>query len=196
MTATILVFAGSNRTGAWSGRLADAATKTLALAGALPTRIVLRDYPLPIMDEDLQAERGVPEPAINLARQISGHDGLLIATPEYNGSLPPLLKNAIDWASRVKSHNGKPLNAFAGKPVALCSSSTGHFAGIRAIGHLRAILSHIGCEVVASQCSLPHAGEAFDEDGELREARHRAALDKLAKSLIERASMLSLVRSR
>ena len=181
MSARILVFSGSNRSGAFSGKVADCAVKTLALQGAVPTRILLSDYPLPIMDEDLERERGVPEQASQLARQIHEHNGLLIATPEYNGSLPPLLKNAIDWVTRVRIDGAR---AFAGKPVGLASSSDGQYAGIRAIGHLRAILSHIGCEVVAAQCSVARAQEAFDEDGNFRQKHLQAHMERLAKALI------------
>ena len=81
--------------------------KELALQGAEVTRISLADYPLPIMDEDLEKEKGVPENAVQLARQIAAHDGLLIASPEYNASIPPLLKNTIDWVSRVRKDGGR-----------------------------------------------------------------------------------------
>jgi NAD(P)H-dependent FMN reductase len=185
MTARILVFAGSIRSGAFSGKVADRAVKTLALQGATPTRILLSDYPLPIMDEDLERERGIPEMAERLARQIHDHDGLLIATPEYNGSLPPLLKNAIDWVTRVKVGGAR---AFSGKPVGLASSSDGQYAGIRSIGHLRAILSHIGCEVVAAQCSVPRAQEAFDADGNFLQKHLQAHMERVARSLIERCA--------
>src|SRR5690606_30831565 len=162
MTPKILVFAGSIRTGAYSGKTADAAQKELALQGAEVTRISLADYPLPIMDQDLEAESGVPENAYKLARLFVAHDGILIATPEYNGSMPPLLKNAIDWISRVRTDKGKPLRPLPGRVVAICSSSDGHFAGIRSASHLRQVLSHIQMEVIAPQCSVPKAGEAFD----------------------------------
>src|SRR5690606_39682348 len=109
MTPKILVFAGSIRSGAYSGKTADLAQKELAIQGAEVTRISLADYPLPFMDQDLEAEKGVPENAIKLARLFIAHDGILIATPEYNGSLPPLLKNAIDWISRVREDGGQKL---------------------------------------------------------------------------------------
>ncbi len=185
MTPTILVFSGSNRSGAFSGKVADCAVKALALAGAEPTRILLVDYPLPLMDEDLERQRGIPEPAQKLARQIAGHDGLLISTAEYNGSIPPLVKNTIDWVTRVRLDGGR---AFAGKPVGLASSSDGQYAGIRAIGHLRAILSHIGCEVVAAQCSVPRAQEAFDDDGNFRQKHLQQHMERLVKSLIAHCS--------
>ena len=98
----ILVFAGSIRTGALSGKLAALAAKELALADADVTRISLADYPLPIYNGDLEKEKGIPENAVKLARLIAAQQGVFIATPEYNNSLPPLLKNTIDWVSRNK----------------------------------------------------------------------------------------------
>ena len=191
MNPKILVFAGSIRTGAYSGKTADAATKELALQGAEITRISLADYPLPIMDQDLEAEEGVPDNAVKLARLFIDHDGILIATPEYNGSMPPLLKNTIDWISRVRRDRGIPVRPLAGRVVALCSSSDGHFAGIRSASHLRAVLSHIQMEVIAPQVSVPHAGEAFDDDGNFHEERLRNGMERLCRTLIERAAMLS-----
>ncbi len=160
-TPKILVFAGSIRSGAFSGKNADAAMKELALQGAEVTRISLADYPLPIMDQDLEAEKGVPDNALKLARLFVEHDGVLIATPEYNGSIPPLLKNTIDWISRVKGDRREPLKPFTGKVVAVCSSSDGHFAGIRSANHLRAVLSHIQMEVISPQVSVPNGGRGL-----------------------------------
>lgn len=191
MTPKILVFAGSIRTGAYSGKTADAAQKELALQGAEVTRISLADYPLPIMDEDLEAEKGVPENAYRLARLFVAHDGILIATPEYNGSIPPLLKNAIDWISRVREDAGRPLRPLPGRVVALCSSSNGHFAGIRSASHLRQVLAHIQVDVIAPQLSVPNAGEAFDEDGAFVAERLRKTMTQVCAALIERAWLLS-----
>ncbi len=191
MTPKILVFAGSIRTGAYSGKTADAAQKELALQGAEVTRISLADYPLPIMDEDLEAEKGVPENAYRLARLFVAHDGILIATPEYNGSIPPLLKNAIDWISRVREDAGRPLRPLPGRVVALCSSSNGHFAGIRSASHLRQVLAHIQVDVIAPQLSVPNGGEAFDEDGAFVAERLRKTMTQVCAALIERAWLLS-----
>lgn len=191
MAARILVFAGSNREGAFSGRTADAAMKELALQGAEVTRISLADYPLPIMDEDHEKDRGIPESAVQLARQIAAHDAVLICTPEYNGSVPPLLKNAIDWVSRVKSDGGRALRPYPGKVVGVCSSSNGHFAGIRSANHLRAILAHIGMEVVSAQVSVPNGAEAFDADGAFRDERLTKGMTRLCESLIEHARAFS-----
>jgi NAD(P)H-dependent FMN reductase len=187
----ILVFAGSIRTGAYSGKVADAAVKELAVQGAEVTRISLADYPLPIMDQDLEKESGVPRNALKLARLFASHDALLVATPEYNGSIPPLLKNAIDWVSRVKTDGNVALRPLPGKVVGICSSSDGHFAGIRSATHLRAVLSHIQMEVIAPQVSVPNGADAFDETGNFRDDRLRKGMARLCRTLIERAAMLS-----
>lgn len=187
----ILVFAGSIRTGAYSCKTADAATKELAVHGADVTRISLADYPLPLMNEDLEEEKGIPDNAVKLARLIAAHDAVLIATPEYNSSIPPLLKNTIDWVSRVSKDGGKPLHPYPGKVVGLCSSSDGHFAGVRCIIHLRAVLSHIGMQVIAPQVSVPNAGEAFDDDGNFVDERLRKGMKRLCSTLIEHAQLFS-----
>ncbi|RUU05523.1 NAD(P)H-dependent oxidoreductase [Mesorhizobium sp. USDA-HM6] len=188
----ILVFAGSLRAGAFSGRTADAAQKELALQGAEVTRISLGDYPLPILDEDLAKEKGIPENAVTLGRQIAAHDGLLIATPEYNGSLPPLLKNSIDWVSLSRRDGGRSFRPLAGKVVGLCSSSKGHFAGIRAINHLRAVLVRCQMEVVTPECSVPEGGNAFDEDGNFRDERLHQSMERLCRTLIETSRLQSV----
>ncbi|RUM98531.1 NADPH-dependent oxidoreductase [Pseudaminobacter arsenicus] len=191
MTARILVFAGSLRNGAFSIRTADAATRELALQGAEVTRISLGDYPLPIMDENLEKEHGVPENAVKLGRQIAAHDGFLIASPEYNSSIPPLLKNALDWVSRVRKDNGRPFKPYAGKVAALCSSSDGNFGGLRGLYHLRSVLMNCQVEIITPQCSVARASEAFDENGDFREERLRHSMENVVRTLIERALMLS-----
>ncbi|TPN84098.1 NAD(P)H-dependent oxidoreductase [Mesorhizobium sp. CU2] len=187
----ILVFAGSVRIGAYSGRTADVAQKGLAMQGAEVTRISLGDYPLPIRDEDLEKEKGVPDSAVKLGRQIAAHDGILIVTPEYNGSIPPLLKNSIDWVSRVRTDGGRSLKPLVGKVAGLCSSSNGHFAGIRCINHLRAVLVRCQMEVVTPECSVPEGGSAFDGDGNFRDERLTRSMEHLCRTLIETSRMKS-----
>jgi chromate reductase len=187
----ILVFAGSVRTGAFSGRTADVAQKSLAMHGAEVTRISLADYPLPILDEDLEKEKGVPENAVKLARLIATHDGLLIATPEYNGSIPPLLKNSIDWVSRVRRDGARSFRPLSGKPAGLCSSSDGKFAGIRCINHLRAVLVRCQMEVITPECSVSGASDAFADDGHFKDERLRQSMEHLCRTLIETSRMLS-----
>jgi chromate reductase len=191
MSVRILVFAGSVRVGAFSGQTADVAQKELAVQGAEVTRISLGDYPMPIVDQNLERESGVPENALKLARQIAAHDGMLIASPEYNSSIPPLLKNAIDWVSRVRKDGERPFKPYAGKVAGLCSSSDGNFAGMRGLYHLRSVLMNCGVEIITPQCSVARAQEAFDEKGDFREERLRTMMTKVCATLIERAAMFS-----
>lgn len=187
----ILVFAGSIRTSAFSGKVADIAQRELALAEAEVTRISLGDYPLPLMNEDLEREEGIPQPALQLARQILAHDGLLIASPEYNASIPPLVKNALDWVSRVRRDGDRAVRPFADKAVALCSSSDGVFAGMRGLYHLRAVLMACGAEVITPQCSVGHASKAFDEHGAFADERTHHQMETVCRVLVERAAQMS-----
>lgn len=188
----VVVFAGSIRSGAYSGQTADAATKMLATLGGEVTRISLADYPLPIMNQDLEDEEGIPENAMKLARIINQHDGLLIATPEYNSSLPPLLKNTLDWLSRISADSdGRKLKPFEGKIAALCSSSPGAFGGMRALTHLRPVCMNIGLEVITPQCSVSSAGSAFDDNGELKNERSRKIMENTCKTLLQHCKLLS-----
>jgi len=191
MSAKILVFAGSIRSGAYSGKVADCAQKELVVQGADVTRISLADYPLPIMNEDLEKEKGVPENAIKLARLFDAHDALMICTPEYNGGMPPLVKNTIDWVSRVSKDGNKALKPYNGRVAGICSSSDGHFAGIRSAAQLRQVLSHIQMELISPQVSVPNAGQAFDDKGDFKEERLRKGMTRACATLIEHAKLLS-----
>lgn len=191
MIPKILVFAGSNRTGAYSGRTAAAAVRELALQGAEATRISLSDYPMPILDQNLEDSEGIPESAMRLGRMIAAHDGLLIVTPEYNSSIPPLLKNTIDWVSRISKDGDTQIKPFSGKIAALCASSPGKLGGVRALGHLRPVLMNVGVEVVTPQCSVGGAGQVFDEEGNLTDARATGMMENVCRTLCRHASLLS-----
>ena len=121
----ILVIPGSLRTGSLNARLAAAAAHELAQAGVDVTRLSLGDFPLPIYDGDLQAKSGVPKHAINLKRMIGSHHGVLLVTPEYNSSVPPLVKNTIDWLSRVQDANEARGQVFRERPFAIAAASQG-----------------------------------------------------------------------
>lgn len=185
MTARILVFAGSIRTGAFSGQMADAAEKELTRQGAKVMRITLADYQLPIMNEDLEAEEGIPENAMKLGRLFAEHDGLMICSPEYNASIPPLLKNTVDWVSRISRDDDKPFRPYAGLTVGLCSTSNGAFAGMRGLYHLRAVLMNCGTQIVTEQCSVGGAADAFNDDGTLKNERQAKMLSAVCASLIK-----------
>src|ERR1700729_4558671 len=137
----ILVIPGSLRTGSLNARLAAAAGDQFAQAGADVTRISLGDFPLPIYDGDLQSKSGVPKHAINLKRMIGAHHGVLMVTPEYNSSVPPLVKNIIDWGTRVQDVQESRGQVFRGRAFAIAAASEGRLGGSRALAALRLILS-------------------------------------------------------
>ncbi|WP_099867119.1 NADPH-dependent FMN reductase [Pararhizobium haloflavum] len=187
MTPKVLVFPGSVRSGSFNASLADAAARELAVLGADVTRLSLGDYPLPIMDEDLQAREGIPENAMKLGRQIAHHDAVFVACPEYNSSIPPLLKNAIDWVSRISKDGDRALKPWKGTLVALGSASNGRFAGARGLYHVRSVMMNVGAEVVTAQCSIGAAAKAFDASGTLIDERAAAALATTCRALVEQS---------
>ena len=195
MSATkILVIPGSTRTGSFNVRLAAAATKEFVLAGAAVTRISLADYSLPIYDADLEAQSGVPKNAVDLKRMIGTHHGVLFVTPEYNASVPPLLKNAIDWVSRVRLRDEAPLQVFRDRAFAIAAASEGKFGGMRALMALRQILT-LGCgaTVIPLQFALSAADQAFDENEQLKDARDAAGLRALVRQLINVAQQMQMM---
>src|SRR3979490_2904443 len=133
----ILVLAGWVRPDSRNARLAAAAAYQFAQAGAEVTRISLGDFPLPIYDGDLQAKSGVPKNAINLKRMIGAHHGVLIVTPEYNSSVPPLVKNTVDWVTRVQDAPEARGQVFRERPFAIAAASAGRLGGTRALAALR-----------------------------------------------------------
>ena len=133
----ILIIPGSLRTGSQNARLAAVVAEEFVRADVEVTRISLGDFPLPIYDADLQANSGVPASAINLKQMIGAHHGILIVTPEYNASLPPLLKNAIYWISCVQSPHETRGQVFHERAFAIASASAGRFGGARCLAQLR-----------------------------------------------------------
>jgi chromate reductase, NAD(P)H dehydrogenase (quinone) len=181
----ILVIPGSLRTGSINARLAAAAAHEFAKAGADVTRISLGDFPLPVYDGDLQTKSGVPKNAINLKRMIGAHHGVLIVTPEYNASVPPLVKNTIDWVSRVQDLHETRGQVFRGRPFAIAAASENRLGGARVLAALRLILSACHAMVIPSQLALPFAGEAYDDMDRLKHPADVEALGALARQLID-----------
>ena len=183
-TPKILVFAGSTRAGSYNKQLARIAADAARTAGATVTLLDLRDLPLPLFDEDLETEHGLPNNAKKLKALLQEHDGFIIASPEYNSSITAVLKNALDWASRSETDDEPALSAYRGKTAALLSASPGALAGLRGLVHLRAILGNIGVIVLPDQVALPKAYEAFDAAGQLREERPAKQVAALVQSLV------------
>ena len=188
----ILVFAGSIRTGSYNARLAALAAKELALTGAGVTLISLQDYPLPIYDGDDEAKSGAPANARNLKQLMAGHQGVFIASPEYNASVTPLLKNTIDWVSRVRERGEPPLAVFKNRVFAIGGASDSPYGALRSLMALRQVLE-LGCGalVLPEQITVFRAGEAFDEMDNLREERASASLKRVAQRLAEAAQEMT-----
>jgi NAD(P)H-dependent FMN reductase len=181
----ILVIPGSLRTGSLNARLAAVAVHELAQSGAEITRISLADFPLPIYDGDLQAKSGVPKHAVNLKRMIAAHHGILIVTPEYNSSVPALVKNTIDWVSRVQDPHEARGQVFRDRVFAIASASGGRLGGARALAALRLILAACHAQVIPNQLALSFADDAYDEMDRLKNAADAEALKALARQLID-----------
>ena len=184
-TPRILVFGGSLRRDSWNQKLASVAATGAKAAGADVTLISLNDFPMPLFNEDLEDESGMPEGAKQLKQLMIEHHGLIIASPEYNSSITAALKNAIDWVSRTTSDDEPPMAAFTGKVAALCSASPGALGGMRGLVHLRAILGIIGVLVLPDQVALSKAHEAFREDGTLADPKMEARVKKLTAQLTQ-----------
>jgi len=188
----VLVLAGSIRVGSFNARLAAIAAKEIARAEAEVTRISLLDFTLPLYDGDHEARSGAPENAVKLKRMFCAHQGVFIASPEYNASLTPLLKNAIDWISRVRENREPPLSAYRNRVFALGAASNGTYGGMRSIMALRHVLE-LGCGalVIPEQIAVREASHAFDENDELKDERSAALLRTLARRLVELARQIA-----
>ena len=188
MSPRILVIPGSLRTGSYNVRLAALAVKELTLLDADVTRISLVDYPLPLYDADIESKSGPPHHAVKLKQMISAHQGVFIASPEYNASIPALLKNMIDWVSRVRERGEPPLAAYRGRVFALGSASPGRFGGMRSLLALRQVLE-IGCGalVLPEQVSVGRAEQAFDELDNLKDETTAGQLRKVVRRLVDMA---------
>jgi NAD(P)H-dependent FMN reductase len=185
-TTRVLCLAGSARRDSLNKKLARVGAAALREAGAEATFVDLADFPLPIYHGDLETEQGVPAPARALAELVRAHHALPLASPENNASVSALLKNTIDWMSRIRD-----LDAFGGRVAALMAASPGGFGGVRGLYHLRAMLNTLGCEVIATQFVLPRAHAAFDADGQLVDARSREQVAALARRLLQVAAAVA-----
>ena len=182
-TPRILAFGGSLRRDSYNQKLAAIAASGGREAGAQVTVIALRDFGLPLFDEDLEAASGMPEAAKRLKAIFREHNGLIIAAPEYNSSITAALKNAIDWVSRGESDDEPSLSALAGKTAVVCSASPGGLGGMRGLVHLRAILGNMGITVLPDQIAIGKAYEAFTPDGALADAKQQARAKALGSNL-------------
>lgn len=190
-TPKILIIPGSLRTGSHNARLAALAAKELVLAEGEVTRISLEDYPLPLFDADLAASSGMPASAPRLKAMLMAHRGVFITSPEYSASVTPLLKNAIDWVSRVREGSEPTYAAFKNRVFAIGSATASSSGGVRSMMALRQILE-LGCGalVIPEQVSVPRAEQAFDERDNLKDEALAASLKTTARRLVELAAAM------
>ena len=191
--ARVLAFAGSARSASFNRKLIRVAAEAATAAGGDVTLVELGDFPMPLYNGDLEAGQGMPEHALRLREIFFLHDALLIATPEYNQSLPPLLKNTLDWLSRSLGDGhgvASGLAPYRGKLAGMLSASPGPFGGTRCLPHLRQVLSSLGVTVLGAQVAIAHADKAFTETGALADAHHVKAVELLARGVVETAGKL------
>lgn len=181
----ILAFSGSLRAESFNQKLVNIAADGAREAGAQVTVISLKDFPMPLYDQDLEDASGKPEKAKELKKLFLEHDALLIASPEYNSMISAAMKNALDWVSRADSPDEAMLSAFLDKSAAILSASPGGYGGARSLGFLRPFLENIKVTVIEDQYSLPSAHEAFGADGKLLDAEIEAKVKAIGKALAQ-----------
>ena len=184
-----LAFAGSLRKDSYNKKLVHIAAAAARAAGADVEFIDLKDYPLPLYDEDIEKASGIPENAMKLKKLFIAADGFLLASPEYNSSISAVLKNTIDWITRPVPGEAS-LAGFMGKSAALMSASPGALGGLRGLVHIRSILGNIGVLLLPDQVAVAKAFEAFNEDGSLKDAKQHASIQNLGTKLAGIASKL------
>jgi NAD(P)H-dependent FMN reductase len=187
----ILAFGGSLRRDSLNQKLAAIAAEGAREAGAEVTLIELRDFPMPLFDQDLEAETGKPAEARRLKELFLSHQGLLIASPEYNSGYSAALKNAIDWVSRGDSPDERPISALAGKSAVIMATSPGGLGGLRGLVPLRMLLGNLGITVLPDQIAIPSAYTAFGPDGHLVDPKQEAKVKTLGASLAEQLQKLA-----
>lgn len=193
----ILVFAGSARRDSLNKKLARAAAGYAREAGAEATFVDLDEYPIPLYHGDLEAASGMPENARKLREILLAHDALLIASPENNSSITALLKNTIDWLSRDLGEGkgaDSGLAPWRGKVAGLMAASPGGFGGVRALPHLRQVLSALGVTVLGTQVAVAKAHEVFAADGSIADARTARSVRDLAAAVAQASRRLAAPR--
>lgn len=180
----VLFLAGSARKESFNKKLVKNAYQLALKQDCQPTLVDLADFSLPLYDADCEEKEGVPEKALELKGLVKEHDALFIASPEYNGSFSPLMKNTIDWISRSHEEKESPLSAFQGKTAALVAASPGGLGGLRGLIPLSLLLSNVGVLVSPDQLAVPQAHKVFDEEGALKDDSVRKKLSRVLENLL------------
>lgn len=179
----LLFFSGSTRAQSYNRKLALLAFRIAEANGLHPAFADLTDYPMPLYSGDLEANDGVPDGTNRLRDLMAEHDGVFIACPEYNTSITPLLKNTLDWISRIKATAERP-DVFRTRPFAISGASPGRFGAIRSLITVRQVLAvGLGALVIPRQVALSQAGGAFDEQGHLKDKVVQEQLKQVVEDL-------------
>lgn len=190
-TPKILIFSGSIRTGSVNTKLAQAISDALPNLGGVANLVSLKNFDMPLYNGDLEAQDGVPHAAKRFAEMMAAHDGIVIVSPEYNASLPPLLKNTLDWVSRVKPKADQDLQPFKQPVFAIAGASPGAIGTLRNLTAMRTMLMQgFGALVIPEQLGVPNSGTAFDAEGKLNEGRPKSMMEAMLKSLVTKAAAL------
>lgn len=186
----LLFLSGSVRRDSVNVKLAHAALERARSFNVDARYVDLAEYPLPLYDGDLEEREGLPAHARSLKTLFREADGFLIACPEYNSSITPLLKNTIDWMSRREHADEPPLAAFKGKVAALAAASPSPNGGLRGLVPVRMLLGNIGVHVLPQQLAVKNAPEAFDSSGALVNDADRNGLEAVVQSFADTTTRL------
>ena len=191
----LLAFAGSLRQGSYNRRLVHVLAEGARAAGAQVTLIELRDYPLPVYDGDIEAD-GMPAPVRELQALMANHDGLLISTPEYNGSMPALVKNTLDWISRPLESGRSGVTLFQDKVAGIVSASPGPLGGLRSLLVLRDALAKLGLLVVPQQVAVGQAADKLTDYGVLNDDRLRMGVHGVGAAVVRHLGVMNRMDDR
>jgi NAD(P)H-dependent FMN reductase len=180
----LLFFAGSTRERSYNKKLARLAQHIATANGIEGVFVDLKDYPMPLYNGDLEAEQGPPQKAAEFKALLAEYQGVFIASPEYNSSVTPLLKNTIDWVTRVRAKGETGLEVYKTRVFAISGASPGYYGAMRSLLNLRQILAvGIGATVIPQQLALPRANDAFEEGGSLKDTAQQTMLKDVVEKL-------------
>jgi NAD(P)H-dependent FMN reductase len=181
----LLCFAGSTREGSYNKKLARLAQHIASANGVEAVFVDLIDYPMPLYNGDLEAKDGPPIKAREFKALLGEYQGVFIASPEYNSSVTPLLKNTLDWVTRVRAKGESGLEVYRSRVFAISGASPGYYGAMRSLLHLRQILAvGVGATVIPQQLALPRAGDAFEADGSLKDEAQQKQLANVVEKLV------------
>ena len=184
MMPKILAFAGSTCTDSFNKKLMRIAATGAREAGADVTVIDLRDFQMPLYDEDLEIQEGLPSSVSKIKEIMLTNQGFLISSPEYNSSISGVLKNTFDWTSR-QGDDESPMSCFKDKVAGIMSASPGGLGGLRGLVHVRAILENMGVMVIPNQVAISKAHEAFNLDDSMKDQKQEQQVKKIGANLAQ-----------